>query len=206
MDLSKLKGEGGAKPTKKKSDKPLLNTISKAKVDLFCQGKGIRAEGQDLMNEPKAEIEQCYLTELFNRNAGVAGANKTYRAVGNDSRDSVTVYHNTRWSRAVLQDGVEEDPSGAAKVRELKNITGAKYNKCFEEHLEIKLDTTEIPATLKDEFILDMIAVLNKYHKASCLKKVLRFSPAFEANRYEIITPEKNLLVNQHMPISVVVK
>jgi len=206
MDLSKLKGDGGPAPSKKKSDKPLLNTVEPSSVDMFCQGRGIMKEGQDYMAGPKAVIQENYLSEYFHRNAGVAGSVRTFRAVGNDPRDSVTVYSNDRFTKATLQSGTEVDPAGEARAKALKDIVKGKFDKCFEEHIEVKLDTSDIPATLREEFVLDMIAVLNKYHKASCLKKVLRFTKNFEANRHELLTASKNLEVNTHMPLSVVIK
>ena len=206
IDLTELQGGGGKKPAKKKADKPLLNTVSSETVDSFVQGRGIQKEGQQLKAPAEAQIKDAYLNELFNRNAGIAEAAKTFRAVGNSPIDSVTVYHNTNWARCVLQDGTEALPEGAAKEKALKEITKSKYDKCFEEHVEIKMDTSEIPSSLRDEFILDMIGVLNKYHQAHNLRKVLKFSQGFESGRYEILSANQNLQVNQHMPVSVIVR
>ena len=202
MDLSKLQGDGGGKPAKKASDKPLLNTIQPGTVDMFCQGRGIMKEGQDYMSGPKAVIQEGYISEYFNRNAGVAGGVKTFKAAGSDPRDSVTVYSNSAWTKATLQSGTEADPAGEARAKALRDIVKGKYDKCFEEHIEVKLDTSDIPASLRDEFILDMIAVLNKYHKASCLKKILKLVPGFDSSRHELLSPQKNLEVNAHMPLS----
>ena len=206
MDLTKLEGGGGKKPVKGKQDRPLLNTIAAERVDAFCQGKGIEKEGQQLKASPEAEIKEAYLEELFNRNAGVAEASKTFRAMGSSNQDRVTVYHNNNWTRCVLQDGTQALPEGEAKVRVLKDTTKGKYDKCFEEHVEIKMDTAEIPASIRNEFLMDMIAVLNKYHQAHNLRKVLKFTPMFTAGRYEMLTPRQNLQVNQHMPVSVIVR
>ena len=163
-------------------------------------------EGQYYMAGPKATLQDNYLSEYFNRNAGVAGGVKTFRAVGSDPRDSVTIYSNATWTKATLQNGTEVDPAGEARAKALKDIVKGKYDNCFEEHIEVKLDTSDIPSSLRDEFVLDMIAVLNKYHKASCLKKILKFAPGFESSRHELLTPQKNLQVNTHMPLSVVIK
>lgn len=206
IDLTTLEGGGGKKPAKKKADKPLLNTVAGDTVDTYCQGKGIEAEGKQIKSGPEAMIKESYLEELFNRNAGIAEAAKTFRANGTSNQDRVTVYHTTSWARCILQDGTELLPEGSAKQRSLKDTTKGKYDKCFEEHVEIKMDTGEIPSALREEFILDMIAVLNKYHQAHNLRKILKFTPAFEAGRYEILTPKQNLEVNQHMPVSVVVR
>lgn len=206
IDLSDLQGGGGKKPAKKKQDKPLLNGVTADVVDIFCQGNGIKKEGEALKKQPEAEIKEAYLDELFHRNAGVAEAAKTFQASGSAPQDRVTVYHSSAWARAVLQDGTEVDPKGEAKLRVLKDITDKKFNKCFEEHLEIKMDTSEVPKGLRDEFILDMIAVLNKYNQAHTLRKILKLTPAFEAGRYELLSPSQNLQVNQHMPISVICK
>ena len=206
IDLSDLQGGGGKPPAKKKQDKPLLTTVPQEKVDTFCQGKGIEKEGQQIKAPAEAEIKEAYTQELFNRNAGVAEASKTFRAMGTSNQDRVTVYHNTNWARCVLQNGTEVSPEGQAKTRALKDAVKSKYDKCFEEHLEVKMDTSDIPKALRDEFVMDMIAVLNKYHQAHTLRKVLKFTPEFEAGRYEMLTPAQNLLVNQHMPVSVIVR
>lgn len=206
MDLSKLEGGGGRKPAKSKQDKPLLNTVTPESVDSFCQGKGIEKEGQQLKAPPQAVIKEAYLEELFNRNAGVAEPACTFRAMGTSNQDRVTVYHNQTGAKCVLQGGTEVLPEGAAKDKALKEITKKLYSKCFEEHVEIKMDTSEIPSSMRQEFLLDMIAVLNKYHQAHNLRKVLKFTPEFELGRFEMLTPSQNLQVNQHMPVSVIVR
>lgn len=206
IDLSDLQGGGGKKVTKKKQDKPLLNNITSDVVDTFCQGNGIRKEGEALKAQPEAEIKEAYVNDLFHRNAGVAEAAKTFQARGSAPQDSVTVYHNAAWAKVVLQDGTEVDPKGEAKLRALKDITEKKFDKCFEEHLEIKMDTSLVAKSQREEFILDMIAVLNKYGQAHTLRKVLKFTSAFEAGRYELLSPNQNLQVNQHMPLSIICK
>ena len=206
IDLTDLQSGGQDKPTKKKTDKPLLNTISPRIVDEYCTAKGIMKEGQQMLAEPKAVIHDGYINELFTRNAGLTGGESTFKALGSDVRDSLTIYNHSRFSKATLQSGTEASPEGQARLRALKDITKSKFPKCFEEHVEISLDTSEIPTTLRDDFLKDMIAVLNKYHKAGCLKKVLKFSPEFEANRHEILTADQNIKVNQHMPVSVTIR
>lgn len=206
IDLSDLQGGGNAKPLRKKTDKPLLNTVSSDKVDQFLQGNTIRKEGEALKKGPEGEIKEAYIEELFSRNAGVAEPAKTFRAGGSAPADAVTVYSHSTWAKVALQDGTEVDPKGEAKVRALKDITKSKFDKCFEEHVEVKLDTSAIPSKLKDEFVMDMIAVLNKYGQAHTLRKVLKFKREFDAGRYEMLTPQQNLKVDQHIPLTVIVK
>jgi len=206
IDLSELQGGGGKPPAKKKQDKPLLNGVTNDVVDMFCQGNGIKKEGEALKKGPEGEIKEAYVDELFHRNAGLAEAAKTFQAQGSAPQDRVTVYHNAAWARVVLQDGTEIDPKGDAKLRALQDITKKKFDKCFEEHVEIKMDTSQVAKGQREEFILDMIAVLNKYKQAQTLRKILKFTPAFEASRYEILSPTQNLSVNQHMPLSIICK
>tara|TARA_Y100000004_G_scaffold28994_1_gene29875 strand:- start:37176 stop:37799 length:624 start_codon:yes stop_codon:yes gene_type:complete len=206
IDLSDLQGGGGKKPAKKKQDKPLLSNVSADTVDMFCQGNGVKKEGEALKAGPEAEIKEAYIHDLFHRNAGLAEAAKTFQARGSAPQDSVTVYHNAAWAKVVLQDGTEIDPKGEAKLRALQDITDKKFDKCFEEHVEIKMDTSQVAKGQRDEFIMDMIAVLNKYKQAHTLRKILKFTPGFEASRYEILNPSQNLQVQQHMPLSIICK